>query len=271
MTNGNYSMTALITIVPRTLTQGSVFAAQRLPANSKPGKVEINRSIYLRAQGADGKCYGRTEIQRLLRVESCTEKLNVDEEAALRAHGVNDSELTYINKRLIELSTPAYAHAVAAEMYNAEMHIQAAVEIGANTVGALRFVLERLNDAQLVLDDGGTSRKRQAARPTLDASPAEERLLRALQAANKASTDAAEAFKQLDSGQNAHDELILELQRTWFSTHDMFKLLEERECFFRPRGWSKLRTQVLAGRICRKRKGKVKRLIRSSHPGQLDT
>lgn len=243
-------MNILASVVPTQSAEGSVFVSQRLPANHQPGNVEINRSVYIKGRGSDGKSYGRTSIQRLMRVVSGTEKLTAQQEGILRTHAVVDCEVASINKRLAELAGPARDHAAAASMLEARAHIQAAVAIGANVAGALRSVLDSLEDGRLVLEDGGESRKRHADKAA-DA-PAVVPLLRALQEFNVACGQVQTTFQRLPKDKDVPDEVVLELQKTWFLNKDMFSTLKIRKCFQRPRKWLQLREQVFSGLIYRR-------------------
>lgn len=92
-----------------------------------------------------------------------------------------------------------------------------------------------------------------ASFPTLEEQDEPEtQLLNALRQYNQSSSEIQAAYRRLPKGAVISDETILEYQKTWFSGQDTLNALTVKPCFYRPGGWSKLREQVLAGKIYKK-------------------
>lgn len=232
-------------------SKGSITVYQRLRDGSKPANVQVLRSVYRSIRGQDGEVYGKTKNIHLLTIASGTPILSARDSATLRSCGLSESQLSHVNNRLAVLAEQAVVHLIAARFFEAEASIKTAVAIASDTPAARTFVLEKLSEAHLVLDDEGVLGPIKSAPPAQNEAP-QARLLRALRALNQACSDAQAAYKQLPKGGEPPEDVVLELQKTWFSNQDMFNTLKGRDWFYRPAGWSELRAQVLAGHVFKK-------------------
>ncbi|MBD8629010.1 hypothetical protein IFT64_18920 [Oxalobacteraceae sp. CFBP 8753] len=239
------------TQVPSTSSTGSITVYQRLTEGKKPSNVQLLRSTYKSTRGPDGALYRRTENTPLLIVPSGTKSLSYKDSSHLSAMGLNASELEHVNSRLAELADRALPYVLAAKMADAEAHVKAAAAIASDVAATRGHVVQLFEEALLVLDDsrvlGGPMDI-----PANESDSPLPALLDALRMFNSASARAQEAYRRLPKGGDAPEELVLELQKAWFSSQDMFTTLKGRQCFQRPSGWSGLRAQVLSGKIYRK-------------------
>jgi hypothetical protein len=237
------------TQVPGTSAIGSITVYQRLATGKKPGNVQLLRSTYKSTRGPDGAVYRRTENTPLLIVPSGTQSLSDKDLSRLSAMGLRASELEHVNSRLAELAGRALPYVLAANLADAEAHVKAAAASDmASTKG---HVVQLLEEALLVLDDSRVL-NRPASTPASGSGSPQSSLLEALKRFNAASATARDAYRRLPKGGDAAEELVLELQKAWFSSQDLFTALKGRQCFRRPGGWSKGRAQVLSGKIYRK-------------------
>lgn len=239
------------TQVSNTSFVGSITVYQRLTAGKKPGNVQLLRSTYKSTRGPDGALYRRTENTPLLIVPSGTKSLSHKDSSRLSAMGLNARELEHVNSRLAELAERALPYLLAATMADAEAHVKAAAEIASDVASTRGHVVQLLKEALLVLDDSRVL-SRPVDTPAGESGSPQFSLLEALKRFNAASATAQDAYRRLPKGGDAPEELILELQKAWFSSQDLFTALKGRQCFQRPSGWSDLRAQVLSGKIYRK-------------------
>ncbi len=231
---------------------GSITVYQRFPEGAKPHNVQVLKSLYKSIKGSDGETYHKTKNVPLIVIPSGTPALGEREADTLRKLGLTEPQLAHVNSRLFELAERARPYILAGQKNEAEVGIKAAVAIGADVPSARNFVLQKLREAVLVLDDESILGQPAKASCGTGEVSSRKSLLNILQTLNTACTKAQEAYRNLPKGQEASDELVLEFQKAWFSTQDMFNTLKGRECFYRPSGWSELRNQVLSGQRFRK-------------------
>jgi hypothetical protein len=230
---------------------GSITVYQRIAKGVKPGNVQLLRSTYKSTRGPDGALYRRTVNTPLLVVPAGTKVLSHKDSASLTAMGLSAEELEHVNLRLTELAERALPYVLAAKMTEAETHIKTASEIALDVPAARMPVVQLLKDILLVLDDSEVLRRSEAFVDGGGDSP-QSCLLEALKMFNLACEKAQNAYRQLPKAEGMPEELILELQKTWFSSQDMLITFKGRPSFQRPGSWSKLRTQILSGKIYRK-------------------
>lgn len=232
-------------------TTGSITVYQRISDGAKPSNVQLSRSVYKSTRGPDGATYRRTENTPLLTIPSGTATLSEACRLKLSSMGLSSRQLIHVNSRLAELAERALPYMLAAKISVAEAHIKTATALGSDMPATRMHVIKMLREALLVLDDSGVLGQPPCAPDSGNDSP-QTSLLEVLKTFNSACEKAQGSYRQLPKGGDAPEELVLELQKAWFSSQDMFTTLKGRQCFRRPGGWSELRAQVLGGKVYRK-------------------
>lgn len=224
---------------------GSIAVYQRLLPGRRPAKVEVLRAVYETYRNPDGRAFGRTNNTVLLRVSSGMDCLSADEAAALGQHGLDETQIAHVNRRLSQLAGPSRACALEMDILDAKEKVKSvaalaeaapclAKDLHAILAGALHEIEECIEAGGGPVDHGGKV-------PT-------ELLKETLVLLNYACVEAQVLYKLLPKGE-LPDDLVLEFQRSWFLHPDMVSTFRNRKCFSRPAGWTALRTQVLDGRI----------------------
>jgi len=231
-----------------TSMSGSIAVYQRLKPGKRPAKVEIMRAVYDTFRNPQGIAFGRTNNTVLLRLPSGLDCLSLEGAAALAQHGLNESEIARVNRRLSELAGPARAHALEIDVVEAKARLDWVVKLAETTPSVTRQVcdLVRTAAAQFAVNVDTA-----ASIPESDAAGPHGSLKGALVALNHACEEAQSLYKRLPKG-DVLDDVVMEFQRSWFSYQDLLTTLTVRKSMARPAGWSKLRTQVCAGHIYRK-------------------
>lgn len=235
---------------------GSIGVTQRLRPGRRPDSaVQVMRCLSRRTRGLDGKSYGRTENLELLRLPSGTRVLPSAAEGTLRSEGLTDAQIEHVSARLAEWADRAARHDLAVVTQQAEQHI-ALVEALAEQLPATRAALQTLLGAavtRLAGDVASPQAPSSVAAFEASSGDAGSVLLASLQRLNLATAEVQAAYRQLAKGDEPPEAVILEFQRSWFLVPAMVEALRGRECFYRPRGWSELKQQVLEdGRAWRK-------------------
>lgn len=247
---------SLHSLVAEVSMNGSIGVTQRLRPGRRPDPfVQVMRCVSHRTRGLDGNSYGRTENVELLRLPSGTRVLLSAAEVALRGEGLTDPQIEYINDRLPKWAERAEQHELAFAARQAERHI-VLVESIAQQLPATRAVLQTLlaSAATRLAGDAASTQAPPSVTP-FEASPSDvgSTLLSSLRRLNQATADVQVAYRQLPKGDELQEAVVLEFQRSWFLVPAMVEALRGRECFYRPRGWSELKQQVLEdGRAWRK-------------------
>jgi hypothetical protein len=229
-----------------TSMSGSIAVYQRLKQGKRPAKVEIIRAVYDTFRNPQGIAFGRTNNTVLLRLPSGLDCLSLEDAAALAQHGLNESEIARVNRRLSELAGPARARALEMDVAEAKARLDWVVKLAEARPLATGQVCALMRGAAGQLISGSNTR---AALQLTDGTHAS--LKDALAALNHACDEAQSLYKRLPKGE-IPDDVVKEFQRSWFSYQDLLTTLTVRKSMARPAGWSKLRAQVCAGRIYRK-------------------
>lgn len=241
----------MTTTTPRELTtnKGSIAVYQRMLPDRRPTKVEIIRSVRESYRRPDGKAFGRTNNTVLLRVSSGTDCLAVAEAATLRACGLDEREIRYVNQRLSELAGPAIARTLEMNLVEAKEKLGWIIALAGTSPLVAKQLFDLIHSAagQLAAGDGD-----------VDTDALERRLVTpsqcltdALRTLNRSCEQAQSSYKRLPKGE-LPDDVVLEFQKSWFTYQDLLSTLTKRKSMARPAGWSNLRAQVCAGRIYRK-------------------
>ncbi len=174
--------------------------------------------------------------------------LSAEDAAALVRNGLNESEIARVNRRLSELAAPARARALEMDIAEAKAKLGWIVALADATPLVTKQVCDLVQAAagQLAVNVDSD-----ASLPESDSAGPHESLTGALVALNRACEEAQSLYKRLPKGE-LPDDVVLEFQKSWFSYQDLLTTLTVRKSMARPAGWSKLRTQVCAGRIYRK-------------------
>lgn len=233
-----------------TSLSGSIAVYQRFQPGKRPAKVEVIRAVYEKHRSPEGFNFGRTVNTVLLRLPSGEVCLNAGDVAALVQHGLSESEIARVNRRLSELAGPACARALEMDVAEAQAKLNWIIALAEGTPLVTKQVcdLVRVAAGQLVCNaDTGA----ELPLPPSQMEGTHESLKDALAALNRACDEAQSLYKRLPKGE-IPDDVVKEFQRSWFSYQDLLTTLTVRKSMARPAGWSKLRAQVCAGRIYRK-------------------
>lgn len=228
--------------------KGSIAVYQRLVPGKRPAKVEILRAVYETYRDPDGRAFGRTGNNVLLRVSSGMNCLSTEDAATLAQLGLNEREIAYVNGRLSQLAGPARARALEMDV----VEVQAKLDWIGELVEASPLVSKQVGDLVRIAaekldvdDDIGANPSESGTVDPLEA------LRDAFAAINRACGEAQALYRQLPK-REVPDEVLSEYQKTWFSYPDMLATFTVRKAFSRPSGWSKLRAKLAAGGIHRK-------------------
>ncbi len=224
---------------------GSITVYQRLVPGKRPAKVQVLRPVYETYRAPDGKAFRNTTNDVLLRIASGTAALSESEVIVLVERGLNNKQIAYVKRRLLELAGPARAREHEMDILDAQEKLKSVVALSESAPSLakdLRAILTRALhevEGRMDADDGPADLGGRAPTETLQDT---------LARINHACSDAQLLYKSLPKGE-LQDALVLEFQRSWFSYPDMLSTFRNRKCFSRPAGWTGLRAQVLDGRI----------------------
>jgi len=234
-------------------TVGSIATTQSYPNGKMPTPVRVLRCVWQSTKGADGKSYGRTQNEELLRLRSGTTALSPLDIAELQRRGLKPGEVDAVNLRLQSMAARASVHVEQVSTARAVKSIGAAVSL-AHSYPVVRMALHGLlADAASRLGKGDRAASERSAETQEPSQRGEgqagSRLLSALQTLNRAAGEVQLAYRQLVKGEEPPAASVLEFQRSWFLVQAMVEALRGRDCFYRPGGWSELKQQVMVNGI----------------------